>query len=177
MVEMHQEYVGDIEVIHAVPAGGYASPLPTLFFYHGYTSSKEVYSYFGYALALAGFRVVLPDALMHGARFDGDEQRRLLHFWDILRQNIDELPALYAHYRQQGQIDGRRVGVCGASMGGMTAPGALARFDWLMSAAALMGSGDYMRLSRTLFPPVTSDAPDYERRFAAALSYRAGHWS
>lgn len=54
MVEMHQEYVGDIEVIHAVPAGGYALRLPTLFFYHGYTSSKEVYSYFGYALAGAG---------------------------------------------------------------------------------------------------------------------------
>lgn len=42
MVEMHQEYVGDIEVIHAMPAGGYASPLPTLFFYHGYISSKEI---------------------------------------------------------------------------------------------------------------------------------------
>lgn len=170
MVEMHQEYVGDIQVIHAVPTGGYALPLPTLFFYHGYTSSKEVYSYFGYALAQAGFRVILPDALMHGARFDGDEQRRLRHFWDILRKNIDELPALYTHYRQLGQIDGRRVGVCGASMGGMTALGALARFDWLMSAAALMGSGDFMRLSRTLFPPVTPDAPDYERRFTAALA-------
>lgn len=106
---MHQEYVGDIEVIHAVPAGGYALGLPTLFFYHGYTSSKEVYSYFGYALAQAGFRVILPDALMHGARFDGDEQRRLRHFWDILRNNIDELPTLYAHYRQRGQIDGQRV--------------------------------------------------------------------
>lgn len=99
MVEMHQEYVGDSEVIHAVPAGGYALGLPTLFFYHGYTSSKEVYSYFGYALAQAGFHVILPDALMHGARFDGDEQRRLRHFWDILRNNIDELPTLYAHHR------------------------------------------------------------------------------
>lgn len=55
-------------------------------------------------------------------------------------------------------------------MGGMTALGALARYDWLSSAAALMGSGDFMRLSRTLFPPVTPDAPDYERRFAAALA-------
>ncbi len=27
-----------------------------------------------------------------------------------------------------------------------------------------------MRLSRILFPPVTPDAPDYERRFAAALT-------
>src|SRR5476649_793259 len=105
VVEMHQETVDGIEVIHAVPAGRRHQPLPTVFFYHGYTSSKEVYSYFGYALAKAGFRVILPDALMHGARFNGDEKQRLGHFWEILRANIDELPALKAHFEQQGMID------------------------------------------------------------------------
>ncbi|WP_406701963.1 hypothetical protein [Sodalis sp.] len=51
-------------------------------------------------------------------------------------------------------------------MSGMTALWALARYGWLSSAAALMGSGDFMRLSRTLFPPVTlEDAPNCERRY------------
>lgn len=54
MVEMHQEYVGDIEVIHAMPSRGYASPLPLLFFLHGYTLTKEVCSYFDYALVVTG---------------------------------------------------------------------------------------------------------------------------
>ncbi|OZI14548.1 hypothetical protein CE195_01155 [Sodalis-like symbiont of Philaenus spumarius] len=85
--------------------------------------------------------MILPDAFMHSAHFDGDEQRRLRHFWDILRKNIDELPAVYTHYRSLGQIDGRRVGVCGASMGGMTALGALSRFDWLLSTAVRWGQG------------------------------------
>jgi uncharacterized protein len=68
MVEMYEETVEGIQVIHAVPAGQYQQQLPTIFFYHGFLSSKEIYSYFGYTLAKAGFRVILPDALMHGAR-------------------------------------------------------------------------------------------------------------
>ncbi|WP_413728897.1 esterase [Sodalis sp. RH22] len=179
MVEMHQESVGGIDVIHAVPAGGYPLPLPTIFFYHGYTSSKEVYSYFGYALAKAGFRVILPDAAMHGARFDGDEQRRLAHFWAILRANIDEMPAMKTHYQQRGLIDDGRIGVCGASMGGMTALGAMARYEWLRVAADFMGSGDYLRLAKTLFPPValTSSAgqKEFERQMAPLAGYEVFH--
>ncbi|TCV99008.1 esterase [Biostraticola tofi] len=157
MVEMHQESVDGIDVIHAVPAGAYNQPLPTLFFYHGYTSSKEVYSYFGYALAKAGFRVILPDALMHGARFDGNEAYRFNHFWDILRNNIDEVPGLYHFYRQKGLIEEDRVGICGASMGGMTALGAMARYSWLKATACFMGSGGYLSLSSRLFPQEAQD--------------------
>lgn len=179
MVEMHQESVGGIELIHSVPAGRYGLPLPTIFFYHGFTSSKDVYSYFGYALAKAGFRVISPDALMHGARFDGDEQRRLGHFWDILRANIDELPALKDHLLQQGLIEGERIGICGASMGGMTALGALARYDWLSVAADFMGSGEYMRLAQTLFPPAdltsTAGRQEFERRMAPLADYEVFH--
>ena len=44
MIEMFQEKVNGIELIHAAPAGKQGIALPTLFFYHGFTSSKEVYS-------------------------------------------------------------------------------------------------------------------------------------
>ena len=88
-----------------------------MFFCHGYTSSKEVYAYFAYALARAGFRVVLPDADRHGERFDGDEARRLATFWEILRSNIDELPQIKAHFERLGLIADERIGVAGASMG------------------------------------------------------------
>lgn len=94
MIEMSLENINGIEVIHAAPAGKHQQPLPTIFFYHGYTSSKEVYSYFAYAFAQAGFRTIAPDADMHGARFNGNETQRLSHFWEILKSNIDELPAL-----------------------------------------------------------------------------------
>ncbi|WP_413735446.1 esterase [Sodalis sp. RH21] len=179
MVEMHQECIDGIDVIHAVPAGKHRQPLPTIFFYHGYTSSKEVYSYFGYALAKAGFRVILPDAAMHGARFDGDEHRRLGHFWDILRSNIDELPGLKDHYLRQGAIEGDRLGVCGASLGGMTALGAMARYDWLRAVADFMGAGDYTSLAKTLFPPVALTSSvrqkEFERRTASLADYEVYH--
>lgn len=49
-------------VLHAFPEGRRAVPLPCVVFYHGFTSSSLVYSYFAVALAQAGFRVVMPDA-------------------------------------------------------------------------------------------------------------------
>ncbi|MEQ9948416.1 esterase [Pectobacterium aroidearum] len=158
MVEMSLDKLSSgIEAIHAVPAGRREQPLPTIFFFHGYTSSKEVYSYFGYALAQAGFRVILTDAAMHGARYDGDESQRLRHFWDILQTNIEELPGYVAEYRQRGLIDRERIGVCGASLGGMSALGCMARYPWITAVAAFMGSGYFSTLSSALFPPVPAD--------------------
>ncbi|AKA39015.1 esterase [Yersinia ruckeri] len=154
MVEMSLESVEGIEVIHAGPAGKRHQPLPTIFFYHGYTSSKEVYSYFAYAFAAAGFRTIIPDADLHGARFDGNETYRRAHFWRILQSNIDELPALKQHYQHAGLIDGERIAVAGASMGGMTTLGALVRYPWIKVAANFMGSGYFTSLAQTLFPPL-----------------------
>ncbi|MEH2921585.1 esterase [Samsonia erythrinae] len=162
MVEMSVDKIhNQIEAIHAVPAGKSAQPLPTIFFFHGYSSSKEVYSYFGYALAQAGFRVILPDAAMHGARYDGDDARRLRHFWDILQTNIEEFPDYVAEYRQRGLIAGERIGVCGASLGGMSALGCMARYPWITAAASFMGSGYFSTLSQTLFPPVAGDNEEH----------------
>ncbi|KAA8997730.1 esterase [Affinibrenneria salicis] len=163
VVEMAVEMVNGIEVIHSAPAGMRDRALPTIFFFHGYTSSKEVYCYFGYALAQAGFRVIAPDAAMHGARYDGDEARRLRHFWDIFQSNVQELPALAAEYRRRGLIAQERIGVCGASLGGMTALASMARYPWISAAAVFMGSGYFSSLSRSLFPPVAPDSPDAEQ--------------
>lgn len=176
MVEIHDERVGDIAVIHAVPAGQYHQPLPTVFFYHGYTSSKAVYAYFAYALARVGFRVVLPDAAQHGERFSGDEQRRLASFWEILLSNIEELSALRTHFERLGLIDDGRIGVAGASMGGMTALGNFARYPWIAAAASLMGSGYYSSLAQTLFPPLDEQGQPlgpaaFEARIAVLADY------
>lgn len=182
MVEMHDERAGDIAVIHAVPAGRYEQPLPTVFFYHGYISSKEVYAYFAYALAKAGFRAVVPDCEMHGERFDGNEARRLAHFWQILKTNVDELPALHACFSQRGLIAGQRVGVAGASMGGMTTLGAFTRYPWIRAAASLMGSGYFTSLAQTLYPPLDDQGqPLDEATFAARIAPLADysvehHW-
>lgn len=152
MVEMYEENVDGIQIIHAVPAGQYHQKLPTVFFHHGFTSSKEIYSYFGYNLAKAGFRVILPDALMHGARAEADQHILLNNFWRILQTNIRDLALLKETFVARGLADESRLGVGGVSMGGMTTMAALVHFPWVKAAANLMGSGYFVSLSETLFP-------------------------
>jgi len=170
MIEVSTEIFANIECLHATPAGKRDEPLPTILFYHGFTSSKEVYSYFGVALAQAGFRVILPDAALHGSRYNGDTETRLSAFWDILKSNIDELPLLEAALRQQNLVASGRLAVAGASMGGMTALGAMARYSHLASVACLMGSGYFMSLSHTLFPPLAVTTPEQKKTFAARMA-------
>jgi len=152
MVEMYEESAEGIQFIHAVPSGQYNQLLPTVFFYHGFTSSKEIYSHFGYTLAKAGFRVITPDAPMHGARLEPDEAVLLANFWNILQGNVDELASLKDLFVSRGLADPQRLGVGGVSMGGMTTMAALVRFPWVKVAANLMGSGYFSSLSGHLFP-------------------------
>ena len=168
MIEISTETFAGIECLHATPAGKQQSPLPTILFWHGFTSSKEVYAYFAVELAKAGFRVVLPDADMHGSRYNGDAELRFTRFWDILKSNIDEVKPLEAalqHLIAQG-----RFAVAGASMGGMTALGAMARYSHITSVGCMMGSGYFMSLSQTLFPPLVATTPDQKKELAEKLA-------
>ncbi|WP_437610172.1 esterase [Erwinia sp. V71] len=175
MIEIVTESFAEIECLHAAPAGRRGVPLPTVVFYHGFTSSKEVYSYFAVALAQAGFRVVMPDAEQHGSRYHGDAEYLLGHFWEILRQNIDELPSLEAALRQAGLVEAARFAVAGASMGGMTALGIMARNPQVKSVACLMGSGYFSTLSQTLFPPFVAQTADRAARLAPLADYDVSH--
>lgn len=175
MIELNTVLFAGIECLHAYPAGLRDRALPTVLFHHGFTSSKEVYAYFAVALAQAGFRAVLPDADMHGARYNGDSERRLTHFWEILRSSIDELPVLEQALRKQGLIEGKKLAVSGASMGGMTALGALARYPQLHSAACMMGSGYFSQLAPTLFPPLVPRSPEEKQALAARLAPLEGY--
>lgn len=157
MIELDVRTLADSEILHAFPAGKGDQPLPCIVFYHGFTSSKLVYSYFAVALAQAGFRVVMPDASEHGARYQGDEQGRMSHFWQILQKNFHEFSALREAILQQGWVDGQRLAVAGASMGGMTALGLMTQHPDIACVASLMGSGYFIQLSRTLFPPQEAD--------------------
>ena len=94
MIELEMRTLAGQQVLHAYPRGCSEKALPSIVFYHGFTSSNVVYSYFAVALAQAGFRVVMPNAAEHGERFNGDGAERLQHFWQILVQNFTEFPAL-----------------------------------------------------------------------------------
>ncbi|MBM3073358.1 esterase [Lelliottia sp. RWM.1] len=157
MIELETQRLGDHDILHAFPAGKGQQALPVVVFYHGFTSSKLVYSYFSVALALAGFRVVMPDAPEHGGRFNGNEQARLNRFWQILQGSLIEFSGLRDALYQAGLVADNRLAVAGASMGGMTALGIMSRHPEVKCVASLMGSGYFTSLSRTLFPPQSQD--------------------
>ena len=158
MIALEMRNLGGGEILHACPQESLDKPLPCIVFYHGFTSSKLVYSYFAVALAEAGFRVIMPDAPEHGARYQGDEAGRMQRFWPILTHNFVEFPALQEAIREQGWLAGDRLAVAGASMGGMTALGIMTHHPELKSVACLMGSGYFSTLSQTLFPSPSWEA-------------------
>lgn len=162
MIELEMRPLAGQEVLHAYPQGKADAALPCIVFYHGFTSSKVVYSYFAVALAQAGFRVIMPDAPDHGSRFHGDERARLQQFWPILLANCQEFTALREAIVAQGWLEEGRLAVAGASMGGMTALGVMTQHPEVMCVASLMGSGYLLSLSRTLFP-----SPDFPSALAA----------
>lgn len=153
MIELKTQRLGAHEILHAFPAGFGEQPLPVVIFYHGFTSSKLVYSYFAVALAQAGFRVVMPDAPDHGSRFTGDDQQRLGQFWQILHGSLVEFAGLRDALYQAGLVADERLAVAGASMGGMTALGIMTHHPEVKCVASLMGSGYFTTLAHTLFPP------------------------
>ncbi|ELY4522326.1 esterase [Cronobacter turicensis] len=158
MIEISTRRFADNEVLHATPAGMGNEALPTVLFYHGFASSKTVYSYFAVALAQAGFRVIMPDAPDHGARFSGDAQRRMTQFWQILHETLTEYPALRDAIINEGLVADGRLAVGGASMGGMTALGIMTHHPQVKCVASLMGSGWFTSLSHMLFPPDAAEA-------------------
>ncbi len=55
MIEIESRELADIPVLHAYPVGQKDTPLPCVIFYHGFTSSSLVYSYFAVAAGAGWF--------------------------------------------------------------------------------------------------------------------------
>ncbi|MFD1706941.1 esterase [Siminovitchia sediminis] len=148
MIEIHNETIKNVPVLHVVKEGCKEKQLPAVFFLHGITSAKEHNLHFGYLLAEKGFRVILPDANLHGARSDGRKPDQLiLAFWDIVLQSIKEMGEIKEELART-QLISSQIGVVGTSMGSITMFGALTQYEWIKAAVSLMGSPNYEKFAR-----------------------------
>mgnify|MGYP001167113032 CR=1 FL=1 len=111
-------------------------PKPAIIYYHGVAQRKEDYldsHSMSRALADAGFMVVIPDAPGHGERESaGGLIERLTEslpreFAAAIEQSADEAGALIDWLERRPEVDVRRIGVIGVSMGGYTAAAVGAR--------------------------------------------------
>ncbi|MBA2874897.1 alpha/beta fold hydrolase [Thermaerobacillus caldiproteolyticus] len=144
MVIIENEKIAQIPVLHVVKEEKKQEPLPLIIFVHGFTSAKEHNLHFGYLLAEAGYRVILPDVLYHGEREKNLTEKQLqLSFWNIVVRTIAEIEQIKEELNRRHLIEADRIGVAGTSMGGIVTFGALATYSWIKAAVSLMGNPCY----------------------------------
>jgi uncharacterized protein len=148
MIKIKKDQIGSIPVLNLSLEDTADDKLPAVFFIHGFTSAKEHNLHYAYYLAEKGYRVLMPDTLLHGERGeDLDETQLSVKFWEIVLTTIEEIGMLKDHYVQDGLIDEERLGVAGTSMGGIVTLGALTKFPWIKTAVSLMGCPSYVALA------------------------------
>ncbi|WP_262173713.1 prolyl oligopeptidase family serine peptidase [Saccharococcus sp. Marseille-Q5394] len=141
-----EENWSNIPILHIVDERHENSNIPTVIFLHGFTSAKEHNLHYAYNIAKNGFRVLLPDAHLHGTRDEGlDEVQLSLRFWEIVLTSIEEMDVLHKELQERGVS---KIGMGGTSMGGITTLGCLTAYPWIDVATVMMGAPGYVELAK-----------------------------
>jgi len=141
-----EENWSNIPLLHIVDEQNENSNIPAVIFLHGFTSAKEHNLHYAYNIAKNGFRVLLPEAHLHGSRDEGlDEVQLSLRFWEIVLTSIEEMAVLHKELRERGVS---KIGMGGTSMGGITTLGCLSAYSWIDVATVMMGAPGYVELAK-----------------------------
>lgn len=151
MISLKTIEINGLPVLEVFPSDKEFDTLPTVVFYHGWTSQKESAMINGYELAKRGFRALLPESYLHGERkSDSTAVQNNIDFWDVVIHNLREVSPLIEAYQAKGLVDENRIGIAGLSMGGITTSAALTQYPWIKAAAVLMGSPSPILFSKWL---------------------------
>ncbi|WP_185819787.1 prolyl oligopeptidase family serine peptidase [Salibacterium salarium] len=141
MLTIEDESFGGVPALHIYDMNEGRTPLPTMLYWHGFSSAKEHNLDFAYQLAKKGIRVVLPEARHHGERREGlTEKQRLFKFWSIVIEGLQDTQSIRDSLEEQQLIKDSRLFTAGTSMGGILTCGALAAFPWIKGGAVMMGN-------------------------------------
>ncbi|MBP1947265.1 prolyl oligopeptidase family serine peptidase [Virgibacillus litoralis] len=151
MIGIFHQQIKSIPCLIIVDAAKEKEPLPTLTYFHGFTSAKEHNLPLAYLQAEKGYRVILPDSMYHGEReAEISTIKKQISFWDIVMQNVKELKFIKGALDEDNLILDDRFGIAGTSMGGITTAAALTQFPWIKAAGVLMGSPKITTYAKTL---------------------------
>ena len=152
MIGISKQKLGNIPSLVVVDIDKKTESLPVVVYFHGFTSAKEHNLTIAYLLAEEGYRVVLPDSELHGEREldNTSELKKQISFWDIVLKNVKELEGIKLALDEEDMILDGRIGIAGTSMGGITTSAALSQYDWIKTAAILMGSPKITTFAKTL---------------------------
>lgn len=158
MIGISKETIKNIPCLHVVDRKYASQACPAVIYYHGFTSAKEQNLPIAHMLAEKGFRVLLPEALHHGEREEGlSDKERQLAFFEIVLQNLKELPVLHDYLKEKRFLRNDSFGVAGTSMGGITTSAALVKYPWINAAAVMMGTPKLQTYADILLQSVAKD--------------------
>ena len=155
--------IGKIPVIRLVPKYR-EEKLPTVIFYHGWSSSKEIQLMRGMILASFGYQVILPDAINHGERgmVDYSNPAEIVRcFWPTILQNLDEYEVIRDFSIENFHADGEKLGISGNSMGGFTASGIFTSNPEIKALVMLNGSANWTGANFIFKELIPGELPDW----------------
>src|SRR5699024_7217922 len=136
-----EQTLKDIHVLHIVITHDYVRVLPCGIYYRGYSGEYESSLTIACKIVEKGYGVILHDCMYHGSSSIGMSNREFDRaLCDVVMQSIEELAELSDALVEKGYSTNDRIGIGGTSMGGIISYGALVRYDWIKTAAVLMGT-------------------------------------
>lgn len=150
--------IGDIPTIVLTPKGDFKL-YPTIIFYHGWSSNKELQRFRGFILSSIGYQVIIPDAVYHGERnplSNYGHTNAVKYFWNIVLKNIKESNDVINYSIKNLKADPNRIGVAGHSMGGFTTAGVFAKNEQIKASVVFNGSFNW-RNSNMIFKESLKD--------------------
>lgn len=134
--------------------------IPTVIFYHGWSSNKELQRLRGFILASVGYQVVIPDAIYHGERnalSDYGMDASTEYFWDVIFSNMEEYSTIVGEMVLKYNADPDRIAVTGNSMGGFTAGGIFTHNKNIKTLIVLNGSLGWENFNKNIDIPITEE--------------------
>lgn len=133
--------IGDIPAIIFRPKN-VEGKLPSIIFYHGWSSNKESQRIRGLIYAMVGYQVLIPDAIYHGERnpIEYDSLENAKYFWKTIFNNLRESDLLVEKLIKEYDGDPNNISIAGNSMGGFTAAGVFTHNPKLKSLLVFNGS-------------------------------------
>lgn len=136
---VQKRMIQTIPVLEVVEERHRFAKVPVLIYYHGWQTAKELVLTQARKLAQQGLRVLLPDALHHGARKTEVSPIPGFTFWSSIQANLLEYQLLI-DFCQKQRLLSDEIYIGGVSMGGITTCMLMTRHPEIKAAACVMGT-------------------------------------
>lgn len=116
------------------------SPTKTIVYYHGVGGEGIDELPLAYQLVNEGYRVILPDAYLHGDHDRVPRAKQNRRFFEIIDETSQRLALIYNWLKETTREEAPIVHVGGTSMGGIITAICLTQYPFIDKAALLMGT-------------------------------------